>query len=112
MRTYPRSERVRYRIKEELANLLLKDIKDPRLDMVTITHVKVSNDLRNARVYYCLSGDEDRLRAAKEGFAKAAGFVKRELASRLGLRYMPNFTFFYDDTFDYGAKIDQLLQKI
>ena len=112
MKTYPRSQRVAIRIQEEMANILLKSIKDPRLEMVTITTVSVTNNLRMARIYYSLHGDEKKKKDAAEGFKSAMGFLKREIARTLGLRYMPELRFLYDESFDYGNKIENILNNL
>jgi ribosome-binding factor A len=80
--------------------------------MVTITMVKMSADLKSARVYYAIYGGDKKSEGAAKAFKKARGFIKRILAPKLGLRYMPDLKFFYDDSFDYGDHIDQLLEKI
>ncbi len=112
MKPYSRSDRVGGLIKQEMAELLHKEISDPRLARVTITAVKVSSDLRNAKIYFTTSGAEGAAQAALEGFRRACGFVKRELAQRLGLRYMPDLHFFFDDSIDRGARIDQLIKMV
>ncbi len=112
MRPYTRSDRVGELIKETMAELLQKQISDPRLAGVTITGVKVSRDLRNAKIYFATPQGADTSQAASDGFARAHGFVKRELAQRLGLRYMPDLKFFYDTTIDYSARIEQLLKAV
>jgi len=112
MRAFSRSDRVAGLIKQELAELLQKHISDPRLARATITGVKVSKDLRLAKIYFTTAGDEKSHQAAEEGFDRARGFVKRELAQRLGLRYMPDLKFFYDDSIDYAARIENLLKTV
>jgi ribosome-binding factor A len=109
---YSRADRVSGLIQEILSNLLKKDIHDPRLKMVTITNVKMSRDLRLARIYFSIYGGKNKAEAAADGFESARGFIKRSLARRLGLRYMPDLTFFYDESFDYGTHIEELLKSI
>jgi ribosome-binding factor A len=109
---YSRADRVSGLIQEVLSNLLKKDIHDPRLRMVTITNVKMSRDLKLARIYFSIYGGENKTEAAAKGFESARGFIKRSLARRLGLRYMPDLTFFYDESFDYGTHIEELLKSI
>ena len=70
----------------------------------------MSRDLRIAKVYFSTAGDEASRKAVQEGFEKARGFLKRELAQRLELRYMPDLNFYYDESIDYGARIEQLLK--
>ena len=109
---FSRADRVGGLIQEVLSDLLKKSIRDPRLAMVTITSVKMSRDLKLARIYFSIYGDSSKRDAAAKGFESARGFIKRSLARRLGLRYMPDLKFFYDESFDYGSHIEQLLGKI
>jgi ribosome-binding factor A len=112
MTSFSRADRVGGLIQETLADLLNKSIHDPRLQRATITTVKMSADLKLARVYFAIYGDDKKSEDAARGFESARGFIKRILAPKLGLRYMPDLKFFYDDSFDYGSHIDQLLEKI
>ena len=109
---FSRADRVSGLIQEVLAELLKKNIRDPRLAMATITGVKMSRDLKLARIYFTIYGDSQKSEAAVQGFASARGFIKRTLARRLNLRYMPDLKFFYDESFEYGSQIDQLIEKI
>ncbi len=112
MKSFPRSDRVGGLIKKNLSDLLQKKIKDPRLQMTTITNVMMSPDLRHARIYFIKSGGEKSKVEAIEGFKKALGYVKRTLARQLGLRYMPELKFFYDESFDHGSHIDKILDSL
>ena len=112
MKPYARSERVSGHIQKVLSQVLQKHVKDPRLEMAIITSVKVSRDLRTARVYFTTSGGKKRSQEVAEGFKSAVGYVKRTLAQHLGLRYMPDVQFFYDESFDYGSHIDKVLKSI
>ena len=109
---FSRADRVSGLIQEVLSELLKKKIRDPRLAMATITSVKMSRDLKMARIYFTIYGDSEKSEAAVKGFESARGFIKRSLARRLGLRYMPDLKFFFDESFEYGSHIDQLLEKI
>ena len=112
MKPFARSERVSGQIQKILSEILLKKIKDPRLEHARITDVKLSRDLRIARIYFVTSGNKKNIEAALEGFKSALGYVKRRLARQLGLRYMPDLKFFYDDSFDYGSHIDDILKAL
>lgn len=112
MSPFSRADRVSGLIQEVLAELLKKNIRDPRLAMATISSVKMSRDLKLARIYFTIYGDSQKSEEAAQGFESALGFIKRSLARRLGLRYMPNLKFFYDESFEYGSHIDQLLEKL
>ncbi|MFC1858762.1 30S ribosome-binding factor RbfA [Thermodesulfobacteriota bacterium] len=112
MKPFARADRVSGLIQKTLSDLLSKNIKDPRLEMTIITGVKMSADLKSARIYFTTSGGRRNKDEALEGFRHALGYVKRTLARRLGLRYMPDLKFFYDESFDYGSRIDNLLKSI
>jgi ribosome-binding factor A len=112
MKPFVRSDRVSGQIQKVLSEILLKKIKDPRLEAATITSVKMSRDLKFARVYFVTSGGKESMEEAIEGFKSALGYVKRKLAAQLGLRYMPELRFFYDDSFDYGSHIDKIIKTV
>jgi len=104
-----RQKQVSSLIQRELSDLLGKKVSDPRLDFVTITAVKISPDLRQAHIFVSVMGNQQE---AIEGLNHAASFLRRELSSRLALRYMPELTFHLDDSLERGERIDQLLEEI
>lgn len=111
-RTFDRAERVGNQVQRVLAKLIHRGINDPRLSQATVTGVKVSRDLRIAKIYVAAHGKETDEATILSGFESAKGFIKRELASALGLRYMPDLKFFYDGSFDYGAHIESVLKSL
>ena len=112
MTSYTRADRVSKLIKQTLSEIISKQIKDPRLEMTTITHVKVARDLKSARIYFTAHGGNQKVDAAMQGFQSAMGYVKRELGQKLRLRYMPQIQFFYDDTLDHASRIDSILKSL
>lgn len=112
MKPFSRADRVGGQIQRAFSDLLQKHISDPRLKNTTISAVKLSADLKLAKIYYTLPDNERAKADALAGFNSAIGFIKRALASELGLRYMPELKFYYDDSFDYGTKIDGLLRSL
>ena len=112
MKPFARSDRVGCQIQKILSDILLKRVKDPRLKSASITGVKMSRDLRIARVYFITSDNQNTVDKTIDGFKSALGYVKYKLASELGLRYMPELRFFYDESFEYGIHIDTLLSRI
>jgi ribosome-binding factor A len=112
MTSFSRADRVSGLIQEALSDIIHKDISDPRLEMATITAVKMSRDLKSARVYFTVPGGASKSKTATKGFQSALGYLKRSLAGTLKLRYMPELKFFYDESFDYGSHIDQLLESV
>jgi ribosome-binding factor A len=112
MKSFARSGRVGCHIQKVLSDILLKRVKDPRLRTASITSVKMSRDLRVARVYFITSDDKNNIAQTIEGFKSALGYVKYKLAAELGLRYMPELRFFYDESFEYGVHIDKIFNRI
>jgi ribosome-binding factor A len=112
MRTYPRSQRVAGELQRQLAELLHRSVKDPRVSQVTITGVRLSADLKQARVYFVSPGGRPGRERAAAGLGSAVGFLKRELAHTIGLRSMPEIRFVYDESLDYGERIDRLLKTL
>lgn len=107
-----RQRQVAELLHEELSELIQQRAHDPRLGFVTVTGVDVTPDLRNARVFVSILGDEEEARLTLEGLQHAAGFFRRELASALSLRYTPALTFRRDTSFEVGRRIDELLEQI
>lgn len=109
---FSRADRVSGLIQEVLSDILKKDVADPRLKLTTVTAVKMSADLKLARIYYTTSGGKQKIDAATQALHGAHGYIKKKLARQLGLRYMPELKFFYDDSFDYGSRIEELLKTV
>ena len=109
---YQRSDRVGDLILEVMAELLRKEIRDPRVQAVTLTGVKVSKDLRHARVYFNLLGGQDKRAEASAGLKSATGFIRSKVGKELNLRFVPAIEFTYDDTEDEAQRIDELLKQV
>lgn len=99
-------------ILEEISDILHKGIKDPRLEMVSITEVYMSDDLKTAKIYYCIYGDEKKKEEVRSGFESAQGFIKRELLKRLNIKRIPELLFIFDSSFDNADRINRLLAEI
>ena len=108
-----RPERVAETIKREMAEILTQRLRDPRLGaMISVTDVEVTRDLSLARVYVSvLAADAERDRAL-EALTHSAGFVRHELAPRLGLREMPEIRFQLDTSIQQGARVEELLRRL
>jgi len=109
---YKRADRVGDVVRAEISNMVLKDLKDPRIGMVTITRVKISDDLKTAKVFFSVIGDEKDREKSKQGLERASGFIKRELGKRLRLKYLPDIKFIWDDSIEYGIRISKMLEKL
>jgi ribosome-binding factor A len=107
-----RMRRVDQAVRAVLGDAIAKDLRDPRVGFVTVTGVKTSPDLRHARVYVSVLGDERTRAASLDGLRSAHGFLQGVLASELTLKHTPALTFEYDDSVDRGMRITQLLAEI
>ena len=108
-----RPERVAQRIKREVADVLENTLRDPRLGgMVSVTDVEVTDDLSMARVYVSILEQGEARERAMEALASAAGFVRRRLAPRLGLREVPELRFLLDTSIERGARVEDLLRRL
>lgn len=99
-------------MKEELSDLLLRNIKDPRIGFVTITEVRMSADLRHARVYFVTHEGGEEQRRTLEGLESARGYLRGELGRRLSLRYVPDLSFTVDETLDHSFRIREILKSL
>jgi ribosome-binding factor A len=107
-----RSNRVGEQMKKELSDIIGRKIKDPRVGFVTVTDVEVSGDLQQAKVYITVLGDEEQRENTLKGLAKAKGFIRSEIGQRVRLRKTPELIFEFDESIDYGNRIESLLKKI
>lgn len=97
---------------EELSIMVAHELEDPRLSLVDVTSVVISRDLRNAKVYVFHRDDDVTQKDVLAGLKAAIPYVRRQIAQRCGLRVTPEFLFFYDDTPERAARIDELLTQI
>ncbi len=109
---FKRADRVADLIKQEISDILRREAHDPRIANITVTDVKLTDDLRSARIYVVELGKDRMTEGVEKGLAKAKGFLRRELGKRLQLRYVPELAFFYDPSFEYGSRIEKLLKEI
>ena len=108
--SYKRAERVSDQMKVEIADILMRKIKDPRIGFVTITDVEVADDLRNAKVFVSIyGGDKDK---TLKGLESASAFIRSELGRRMRMRYTPEILFRFDNTVEQGAHIMELLRTL
>jgi ribosome-binding factor A len=110
--SFKRADRVAELIRADVSDIITREVKDPRLHSVTITSVKISDDLRNAKIYFVEMGKDECSDEIKAGLSKAAGFIRRELGKRLQLRSVPELMFVHDTSFGYGNRIEKILAQI
>jgi ribosome-binding factor A len=106
-----RMRRVNEAMRAVLSDAIAKDLKDPRVGFVTVTAVKTSPDLRHARVYVSVLGDEQTRSDTLEGLRSARGFLQGRVASELSIKHTPAVTFEYDESIDHGMRISQLIDQ-
>jgi len=109
--TGSRMRRVDEAVRAVLSDVITQEIKDPRVGFVTVTAVKTSPDLRHARVYVSVLGDEAVRADSLAGLRSAHGFLQGRIASELRLKHTPTLDFEYDDTVDRGIRLTELLER-
>ncbi|HSP80308.1 MAG TPA: 30S ribosome-binding factor RbfA [Myxococcaceae bacterium] len=113
MSTSNRPERVGHEIQAAIGKLLTRgELKDPRIGFITITGVKVSPDLRVARVYYSMMGSEEQRKETQKGLDAAKGFIRREVSEAVNLRVSPEIFFTFDESLERGDRIERLLREV
>ena len=112
MSTHSRPDRVAHLVQQKLAQLFARGLKDPRVGLVTITGVKMTPDLREARVYWTVHGTPEVRETTSRGIDAARRWLRREVGGTLGLRVVPELRFSYDEAIDRGDRIDQLLREV
>ena len=108
---YSRSKRVGDQIQRELALLIQREIKDPRIGMVTVTGVEVSKEYEKAKVYITTLGESQDTRETVDALNQAAGFLRSQLGSRLTIRRIPQLVFEHDTSIEQGRYLSDLIGK-
>lgn len=106
---FPRSRRIAEQIQRELSEIIRLDLNDPRVGMITITDVEVSQDHAHATVFFTLLGDGERVTATTKALGHAAGYLRTQLARRMRLRTVPQLQFKYDASVERGARLSRLI---
>ena len=107
-----RAERVQEAIRQEISRIVQNEIKDPRLGFMTITKVELTNDLRYAKVFFSVLGEDKTKALALKGLKSAMGYIKGLLADRVKLRFMPEIVFKIDDSLEHAKHIHDILDKL
>ncbi len=108
-----RHERVAEEIRHELGSMIAGELKDPRIEgLVTITEVRVTPDLKPARVFVSVMGNEAEQEGTIQGLTAAAGYIRHELTERIQLRRAPEIHFILDHSEEYGQRIEELLRQV
>lgn len=106
-----RIDKINGEVMRELANII-RSLKDSRIPLMTsVVKVSVTSDLRYAKAYISVMGDEETKKRAMEGLKSASGYIRREIGKRIDLRYTPEFIFELDNSIEHGARIEELLKR-
>lgn len=104
-------ERIASEMVKQISYILATEIKDEDIKFVTVTDCKVTNDLSFAKVYVTVF-DKDKIKTTVDALNNASGFIRRQLADRIDIRHIPELTFVYDESIEYGKNIENKLKKI
>ncbi|TWI55203.1 30S ribosome-binding factor RbfA [Halalkalibacter nanhaiisediminis] len=107
-----RAHRVGEQMKKELSDIIIRELKDPRVSFVTVTGVDVTGDLQQAKVFITVLGSDEQKEATLQGLSKAKGFIRSEIGKRIRLRKTPEITFEFDESIEYGNRINTLIQNL
>lgn len=104
-------DRLNHQMIKEVSYILATEVKDKELKFVTITDCKITNDLSYAKIYYMIL-DSNKIEDTKKAFKQASGFIRKQLALRMNLRHTPELEFIYDESIEYGKKIEDKIKEI
>ncbi len=107
-----RIERINETMKREIGLIVHTEVKDPRLQFVTITQVDVSRDLQHARVSFSVLGNSLQVEKVLDGLNSAKGFIRKLIGQRIRMRFTPDIEFIHDRSLEYSARIEQALEEI
>lgn len=106
-----RQQKVESEMQRVLADVISRGVNDPRVGNVTVISVSVSPDMKNARIYYVPFASKNPVEQVQEGLERASGYLRGELARKLGLRHMPRLQFVFDTSIDRAARLTRLIEK-
>ena len=107
-----RMEKVNNQIRKEISIVIQKELRDPRLEFVTITKADVSRDLKSARVSFSVLGNPGRVEEVGKILEKAKGLIRKYVGENIKMRYVPEFVFIHDRSLEYSARVEAMLQEI
>jgi len=107
-----RNERIARELRREISDILRNEVKDPRIGFVSLTDVEVTADVRQAKVFFSVMGDDSDKRRALEALRAAGGFIRTEVARRIRLRHVPELQFVLDESIERGVRVIDLMSKL
>jgi ribosome-binding factor A len=109
---HSRRDRLADQIKREVSEIVLFEVKDPRVDMVTITHAEMVGDLKHATVFFSTLKQGKERAATLQGLKQAAGFIQKRLGQRIHIRYVPHLSFQFDDSLEHASHMQQIFREL
>ncbi|HHW02812.1 MAG TPA: 30S ribosome-binding factor RbfA [Thermoanaerobacterales bacterium] len=110
---FSRSERVAEEIKKAVSQVINNEIKDPRVSgLISVTRVEMTKDLRHAKIFLSIYGEDSEKQRVFEGIKNAESFIRKELASRVRMKFIPEISFKMDESIEYGIHIYKLLEEV
>ncbi len=106
-----RMKRVNEAVKEVVSQTIVEELEDPRIGFVTVTEVQTSNDMKSAKIFVSVMGDEETRRHTLEGLASSHGVIQSKIAHQLKMKNTPTIDFVYDESVDTMFRIDELLKR-
>ena len=107
-----RQEKLAEELRKEISSIIQKEVKDPRLGFVTITRVEMTQDLRYAKIFFSVLGEDKEYKKTRQALDSALGFIRSLIAQRVKLRFAPEIVFKEDRSSEYSIKIQKLLDEI
>jgi len=107
-----RAVRVGDQLLREVADILAKKVRDPRVKGATLTGIHLSDDLKHGKVYFSVMGEREDIQKVQGGLDSAKGFIKREIGARMDLKYIPDIVFKYDPSLEMGQHMEKIFEKI
>jgi len=107
-----RIEKIQEFIQQEASKIILRELKDPRIGFVTVTHTEVTGDLSSAKIYVSLMGSDEQKAATMEGLKHSLGFLRSEIGKRLKIRHTPELSIHVDNSLDHSARIQEILTEL
>lgn len=107
-----RSDKVRTQLKREISRILQEDLKDPRIGFITVTRIELTGDLRYAKVYFSILGDDANKEVGVEGIQSAAGYIRKLIGERLKLKYVPELSFKLDNSIEYSINLEKTFERL
>lgn len=107
-----RADRVQVQLKKEISRILQEDLKDPRIGFITVTRIDLTGDLRYAKIYFSILGDEVSQNSAIEGIQSAGGYIRKLVGERLKLKYVPELSFKLDKSIEYSINLEKTFERL